>query len=130
MNVLPTLKWEDYMTQDIYLVVHHLFYMFTKYDDHGEPMTYHGISKQVQAIFTNIVRGVDAQVTPHSAVTYKQIYEKFSSELEQSNLVAQTFSPLGKPMPFFVPHQIHSHTSEQNVLKSSNPINVQDIESV
>jgi hypothetical protein len=58
------------------------------------------------------VKGVDAQVTPHSSITYKQLFEKFSVELERSTLVAQTFNPLGKPMPFFVPHQIHSHTSE------------------
>ncbi len=52
------------------------------------------------------MKGVDAQVTPHSAITYKQLNEKFNGELERSSLVEQIFNPLGKPMPFFVPHQM------------------------
>lgn len=40
----------------------------------------------------------------------------------------ETFSSLGKPMPFFVPHQIHSHHSSEHVAHKAAPINVQELE--
>jgi hypothetical protein len=63
MNIVPNLKWEDYMTQEEYLVIHHLFLMITKFDNHGESMTYHSVSKQIAAVLINIAKGADGQVT-------------------------------------------------------------------
>ncbi len=59
---------------------------------------------------------------------FSRIHDLFLNGLEKTNLVAQVFNPLGKPIPFFVPHILHSHQSEKNVSLQAAPIQVQDIE--
>jgi hypothetical protein len=96
------------MNQETYRVVHNLFFRLVKFD-YGEPLTYTGISEYVQAVFANLVSGSNTLVTPHSTVTYQQLNHLFNRELSESDLAGQVFSPLGKPLPFFVPHQISPH---------------------
>lgn len=103
--------------------------MISKYDDHGVALTYDGVSSQIQAILLNLINGVDVQVTQHQSITYKELNLLFSKVLDQTELASITYNPIGKPIPFFVPHTIHSHKdSEQNVLQHIAPITVQEIE--